>query len=76
MDGPVCTQSKKRACRQNLEIEKKRAGKGCTIDKSRVRNEHGMLSVFLCYDFPLPAMFRYVVRVGLKLVGLAWLLGR
>lgn len=36
----------------------------------------GMLSVFLCYDFPLPAMFRYVVRVGLELVGLAWLLGR
>lgn len=59
MDGPVCTQSK---------IEnKKRAGKGCAVDKSsRVRNEDGMLSVFLCVDFPLPAMFPLCRPGGLE----------
>ena len=35
MDGPVCTQTKKKKSKSNLEIEKEqsRVGNGCTTDK-------------------------------------------
>lgn len=67
----------KKKSTQNLEIEKRRSRQGLRNGtRARIRNEDGMLSIFLCDDFPLPAMFRYVVRVGLNWVGLAWLLGR